>query len=99
YLEEQRRDEREQLQEERRDQHLAQEIAIFVDRAQKPGDVESAGDVPQTPPAGHEDQIPLPDPEQVRPPHPNGTGRPPPPPPKPNPRPPSRPPPPPPAPP
>src|SRR5262249_45057095 len=45
HLEEQRRDEREQLQEERRDQHLAQEIAIFVDRAQKPGDVESASDV------------------------------------------------------
>jgi hypothetical protein len=32
-LEEQRRDEREQLQEERRDQHLAQEMAIFVNRA------------------------------------------------------------------
>ena len=45
HLEEQRRDQREELQEERRDQHLAQETPIFVDRAQEPGDVEAAGDV------------------------------------------------------
>ena len=32
-LEEQRRDQREQLQEERGDQHLAQQMAVFVDRA------------------------------------------------------------------
>ena len=41
-LEEQRRDQGEQLQEERRDQHLAQKMPIFVDRSQKPGDVEPA---------------------------------------------------------
>ena len=42
HLEEQRRDEREELQEERGDQHLAEQPAILVDRAQEPGDVESA---------------------------------------------------------
>ena len=45
HLEEQRRDERKQLQEERGDQHLAQEMPIFVDRPQKPGDVEPAREV------------------------------------------------------
>ncbi len=44
-LEEQRRDQREELQEERGDQHFAQQTAVFVDRAQKPGDVEPARDV------------------------------------------------------
>src|SRR5215475_6874303 len=40
HLEEQRRDQCEQLQEERGEQHLAQETSIFVDRSKKPGDVE-----------------------------------------------------------
>src|SRR5262245_201197 len=57
HLEEQRRDEREQLQEERRDQHLAQEMAIFVDRAKKPGDVESEGDICNYSQAGRETQL------------------------------------------
>jgi hypothetical protein len=73
HLEEQRRDEREQLQEERRDQHLAQEMAIFVNRAQKPGDVEPAGNVRQSCPAGHEDQLAVPDREQLRPSHQRGS--------------------------
>ena len=42
-LEEQRRDQRKELEEERRDQHFTQKTAIFVDRAQEPGDVEPAG--------------------------------------------------------
>ena len=46
-LEEQRRDQREQLQEERGDQHLAEQMAIFVDRAEEPGDVEAARQVRQ----------------------------------------------------
>ena len=46
-LEEQRRDEREELQEERGDQHLAELLAVFVDRAQKPGDVEPARQIRQ----------------------------------------------------
>src|SRR6267154_4943312 len=39
-LEEQRADKREQLKEEGSDQYLAQQVAIFVDSAQEPGDVE-----------------------------------------------------------
>ena len=42
HLEEQRRDQREELQEERGDEHLAEEASIFVDRPEKPGDAESA---------------------------------------------------------
>ena len=44
-LEEQRRDERKELQEERGDQHFAEQMAVFVDRAQEPGDVEAAREV------------------------------------------------------
>ena len=50
-LEEQRRDEREELQEERGDQHLAEQAAVFVDRAEEPGDVEPAGEIRQAMPA------------------------------------------------
>ena len=75
HLEEQRRDQGEQLQEERRDQHLAQEMAIFVDRSQKPGDVEPAGDVRQSGPAGHQDQPAVPDREKLGPRHQGGPGR------------------------
>ena len=39
-LEEQRRDQRKELEEERGDQHFAQQAAVLMDRAQKPGDVE-----------------------------------------------------------
>ncbi len=67
HLEEQRRDQGEQLQEERRDQHFAQEAAIFVDRAQEPGDVEAAGDVRQAGPARHQDQPAVPDRGEARP--------------------------------
>ena len=75
HLEEQRRDQAEQLQEERREEHLAQEISIFVDRSQKPGDVESAGDVRQSRPAGHQDQPAAPDREQLVARHQSGPGR------------------------
>ena len=44
-LEEQRRDQREQLQEERGDQHLAEQAAVFVDGAQEPGDVEAPDEI------------------------------------------------------
>src|SRR6266853_6729926 len=43
-LEEQRRDQRKQLQEERRQQHLAEQMPVFVDRAEEPADVEAAAD-------------------------------------------------------
>ena len=66
HLEEQRRDQCEQLQKEGGDQHLAQEMAIFVDRSQKPGDVETAGDVRQSRSAGHQDQAAVPQRDEVR---------------------------------
>ncbi len=68
-LKEQRRDQGEQLQEKRGDQHLAQEVPIFVDRSQKPCDVEPTGDVRQPDPAGHQDQFAVPDREELGPRH------------------------------
>ena len=47
HLEEQRRDEGKELKEERDDQHLAEEMAVLVDRPQKPCDVEAACEVRQ----------------------------------------------------
>jgi hypothetical protein len=55
------RDQRKQLQEERGDQHLAQVLAIFMDRAEKPGDVEAPGEVDQAGPLGHQHQLAVPD--------------------------------------
>ena len=75
HLEEQRRDQAEQLQEERGEQHLAQEMAIFVDRPQEPGDVEPAGDVRQSGAAGHQDQPAVPDRQQLVPRHQGRPGR------------------------
>jgi hypothetical protein len=74
-LEEQRRDQAEQLQEERAEQHLAQEVAIFVDRPQKPGDVEPAGDIRQSGAAGHQDQPAVPDGHEFVPCHQHRPGR------------------------
>ena len=54
-LKEQRRYQREQLQEKRRDQYLAQQTAIFVHRLQEPGDVEPARDIGQRGAARHQD--------------------------------------------
>jgi hypothetical protein len=45
HLEEQRRDQREYLQEKRRDQHLGEQMTILVHRLQKPGDVEFPGEI------------------------------------------------------
>jgi hypothetical protein len=69
HLEEQRRDQREELQEERGDEHLAEEASIFVDRPEKPGDAESACDVGQAGPAGHQDQPAVPDRQELGPRH------------------------------
>jgi hypothetical protein len=41
-LEEQRRNQSEQLQEKRGEEHLAEQAAILVDRAHKPGDIKAA---------------------------------------------------------
>ena len=74
-LEEQRRDQAEQLQEERGDHHLAQQVTIFMDRPQKPGDVEPARDIRQSGAAGHQDQSAVPDGDQFVPRHHHGPGR------------------------
>ena len=53
-LEEERREQGEELQEERRQQHLAQQAAIFVEGAREPADVEPPGDVAQPGAAHHQ---------------------------------------------
>ena len=75
HLKEQWRDKGEHLQKERRDQHLAQKMPIFVDRSHKPGDVEAAGDLRQSGPARHQDQSAVPDREKLGPRHQSGPGR------------------------
>ena len=60
-LEEERADEREELQEERGDEHFAQEAAIFLDRAEEPGDVEAPREVRERRTARHQNQTSIPD--------------------------------------
>ena len=48
-LEEQRRDERKQLEEERGGEDLAEQIAVFVDGAEEPADVEAARKIRSAP--------------------------------------------------
>ena len=59
-LEEQRRDQRKKLQEERGDQNLAEEAAIFVDGAEEPGDVEAPREVEQPGAPRHQDEATVP---------------------------------------
>ena len=73
-LEEQRRDQPEQLQEERRQQDLAEQAPVFVDRAEEPADVEAAADVRQSGAARHQDQSAVPDRQQFVARHQHGTG-------------------------
>ena len=51
-----------------------EEMSIFVDRSQEPGDVETAGDVRQAAPAGHQDQLAVPDRDELGPRHQSGPG-------------------------
>ncbi len=60
-LEEQRRDERKELKEERGDQYLAKQTAIFVDRAQEPGDIEAARKIHQPGAPRHQNNATIPD--------------------------------------
>ena len=60
HLKEQRRDQREYLQEERRDQHLDQQTAVFVHRLQEPGHVEPPRQLAKPGAAGHQDQLAAP---------------------------------------
>ena len=58
HLEEQRRDEGEELQEERGDQHFAEKAAILVDRAEEPADIETAGEIDQAGAPRHQERWP-----------------------------------------
>ena len=60
HLEEQRRHQRENLQEEGGQQHLAQKGAIFVDRPHEPGDVEAACEIAEPGALAHQDQLAVP---------------------------------------
>jgi hypothetical protein len=75
HLEEQRRDQREDLQEEGRDHHFAKEPTVFVDGAKEPGDVEVAREVEQSGSAGHEDEPAVPDRLEFGPRHERGSRR------------------------
>src|SRR5262245_48424157 len=68
-LEEHRRDQREHLQEERGDEYLAEEVAVFVNGTEKPGDVEPAREIEQACAPRHQDQTPVPDRLQFLPRH------------------------------
>ena len=59
-LEEERRDQREQLDEERGQQDLAQEPAVLVHGAEEPGDVEAPGQIGELGPPGHQHQPAVP---------------------------------------
>jgi hypothetical protein len=52
-LKEKRRDQREQLQEKGGDQHFGQEMPIFVDRTEKPGEIETPAEIAQSRPSSH----------------------------------------------
>ena len=56
HLEEQRRDQREELQEEGGDQHLAEEPTVFVNGTEEPGDIEASREIEQSGSPGHQDQ-------------------------------------------
>src|SRR6516164_8563642 len=59
-LKKQRRNKREQLKKERRRQHLAKHVAILVNGAEKPADVETARQVDETAAARHQYQVTVP---------------------------------------
>ena len=60
-LEEQRRDKREKLEKERSDKNLAQQMAVLVDGAEKPADVEAARKFDESRAGRHQHQAAVPD--------------------------------------
>src|SRR3954454_24207426 len=64
-LEEQRRDQRKKLEEERSRQHLAQQPPVFADRADEPGDIEVPSEIGQAGAPDHQDQAAVPDRAQL----------------------------------
>ncbi len=61
HLEEQRGDQREELQEEGGDQHLGEKPPVFVNCTEKPRDIETSGEIEQSGPPRHEYETPVPD--------------------------------------
>ena len=62
YLKKQRRDQGEQLQKKRGDQHLGKQRAVFDQRGDKPGDIERLPQaVAQTPAAGEQNKLAAPE--------------------------------------
>ena len=59
-LEEQRRDQREKLEEERGDEDLAEQMAVFVDGAEEPADVEAARKIHQSGATCHQHKTAVP---------------------------------------
>ena len=74
-LEEQRRDERKELKEERGDQHLAEQMAVLVDRPQEPRNVEAAREIRQFRSARHQDKAAVPNGFELGPRHRFGSRR------------------------
>src|SRR5215471_19016053 len=74
-LKEQRRDQGKELQKERNDQHPGEDAAILVDGADKPGDIEAAGQIEQPGAAGQQHELAVPGPFELGLRHQNGTRR------------------------
>ena len=60
-LKEQRRDQREQLEKERSDEDLTQQIAVFVDGLDEPVDAKTVRKLSQADATGHQNQTAIPD--------------------------------------
>jgi len=75
HLEEQRRDQGEQLQEEGSEQHLAEEMAIFVDGAMNQVMSNRRAMSAIAARRGHQDQVAVPDRDELGPAHQGGTRR------------------------
>src|SRR5215467_1053267 len=65
-LEEQGGDQGKELQEERSYQDPGEYLAVLVNGANKPGDIEAAGQIEQPNPARQEHQLAIPDPYELR---------------------------------
>ena len=65
-LKEQRAQEREELKEQRGGEHFTQEPAVFVNRAQEPGDVEAPRKIRKRGAARHQDEAAIPERLEIR---------------------------------
>src|ERR1700737_4201463 len=67
HLEEQRGDQREELQEEGGDEHFGEKSPVFVNCTEEPRDIEASGEIEQSGPPRHEYETPVPAPPRPRP--------------------------------